>query len=180
MQSLPLNPRPYFKDEKASSTPFLYPSRGNKNVTNTLNSWMSSRRLVAMYQLCTQTWQLRILSKYPITIHRTQLQSSKKHTSLPPSAPHGATAPIGQGPSYYRGFTIRSRHTTPGRIPLDERSAWRKDLYLTIYYTQNRLTSRLPAGFEHAIPGSERPQTHALESASTRNSISILNRCSNS
>ena len=86
MQSLPLNPRPYFIDEKAFSTPFLYPRRGNKNETKTLNSWMSRRRLVGMYQLCTQTWQLHILSKYPNNTPDTVIliKSSKKHNSLPP------------------------------------------------------------------------------------------------
>ena len=33
---------------------------------------------------------------------------------------HGATAPSGPGPPYYRGFTITLRHTTLGRTPLDE------------------------------------------------------------
>jgi len=31
------------------------------------------------------------------------------------------------------------------------------------HYTHNRQTSMPPAGFEPAIPPSERPQTHALD-----------------
>jgi hypothetical protein len=33
---------------------------------------------------------------------------------------HGITAPSGPGPTYYLGFTITLRHSTIGRIPLDE------------------------------------------------------------
>jgi hypothetical protein len=41
---------------------------------------------------------------------------------------HGATIPPGQGPPPYRGFTITLRHTTLGRIPLDEWSARQRPL----------------------------------------------------
>ena len=44
--------------------------------------------------------------------------------------PHGATACRGPRPSHYRGFTTTIRHTTLGRIPLDEWSARDRDLYL--------------------------------------------------
>ena len=40
--------------------------------------------------------------------------------------------------SYYRGFTIKLRHTTLGRTPLDEWSARRRDLYLTTHNTHDR------------------------------------------
>jgi len=33
---------------------------------------------------------------------------------------HGATAPSGQRPSHYRGFTITLEDTTLGRFPVDE------------------------------------------------------------
>jgi hypothetical protein len=45
---------------------------------------------------------------------------------------------FGSWSPFYRGFTITLRHTTLGRTPLDERSARRKDLYLTKHNTQNR------------------------------------------
>jgi hypothetical protein len=51
------------------------------------------------------------------------------------------------------------RHIKLGRTPLDEWSAWRRDLYLTTYDT--------PAGFEPAIPASEWPQIYALDRATT-------------
>jgi hypothetical protein len=56
------------------------------------------------------------------------------------------------------------RQTTPGRTPLDELSALRRDLYLI---AQNRQTSTTPEGFEPAMPTKERPQTHALDRAAT-------------
>jgi len=56
------------------------------------------------------------------------------------------------------------RHTTLGRTPLDEGSAQRGDLYVTAHNTHtDRQTDMPTAGFEPAIPASERPQTHALD-----------------
>jgi hypothetical protein len=69
-------------------------------------------------------------------------------------------------PRHWRGFTITLRHTTLGRIPLDEWSARRKD-YLTTHNIHERKTSMPPAGFEPTIPASRRPQTHALDRAAT-------------
>jgi hypothetical protein len=58
----------------------------------------------------------------------------------------------------FRGFTITHfRHTTLGRTPLDERSARRRDLYITTHNTHKRQTSMPPVGFKPAIPASERP-----------------------
>jgi len=54
--------------------------------------------------------------------------------------------PVGQGLPHYQGFTITLRHTTVGWTPLDERSARRRDLYLTTHNTHNRKTSMLPKG----------------------------------
>jgi len=75
--------------------------------------------------------------------------------------------PSGPRPPHYRGFTITLRHKTLDRIPLDEWSARRRDLYLTTHNTHNRQTSMPPAGFKPTIPASERPQTHALYRAAT-------------
>jgi hypothetical protein len=72
-------------------------------------------------------------------------------------------SPSGPGPPHSRGFTITLRHTTLGRTPLDQWPARRRDLYLTTL--NKRQTSMPPAGFEPAIPTSERPQTHALDLA---------------
>jgi hypothetical protein len=80
---------------------------------------------------------------------------------------HGATAPSGPGPPHYRGFTITLRHTTLSRTPLDEWSARHEDLYLKTHITHKGHTSMPPAGFEPAIPASQQPQTHGLDSAAT-------------
>ena len=75
---------------------------------------------------------------------------------------HGTTAPSGPRPPHYWGFTITLRHITPGRTPLDEWSARRRDLYLTTHNTHKGQTPMPPAGFEYEIIAIERPQTHVL------------------
>ena len=57
---------------------------------------------------------------------------------------------------------ITHRHAIFDRSPLDQWSAWRRDLYLTTHNTHKRQTSMIPAGFEPAVPSSELPHTHAL------------------
>jgi len=59
------------------------------------------------------------------------------------------------------------RRTTVSRIPLDEWSVRRRDLYLTTHNTHNRQTSMPPVEFGPTIPASERPQTYALDRAAT-------------
>ena len=49
------------------------------------------------------------------------------------------------------------RRSTVGRIPLDEWSARRRDLYLTTHDTHNRQISVPPVGFEPKISAGERP-----------------------
>jgi len=56
-------------------------------------------------------------------------------------------------------------HTALGRTHLDEWSARRRDLYLTTHNTHKRQTSMPPAGFEPAIPASDRPHTHTDRAA---------------
>jgi hypothetical protein len=74
----------------------------------------------------------------------------------------------GLGRLIFRGFTITLfRHTTFGRIPLDEGPARRRDLYLTTHNTHKAKTSMPPVGFEPTILVSERPQTHALDRTAT-------------
>ena len=87
---------------------------------------------------------------------------------------HGATVPGGVGTPRYRGFTvILIKHTTLGRTPLDERLAHRKDLYLTTNNTHKIQAMMPPAGFEPAIPASERPQTQAFDRTSTSNAVHL-------
>ena len=73
-------------------------------------------------------------------------------------------------PHHCRGFTItptnppKQTHTL-SRIPLDQWSASRRDLYLATYNTYKRQTTMPPVGFEPAISASEQSQTHALDRA---------------
>ena len=75
---------------------------------------------------------------------------------------YGSTAPSGPGLPLCRRFTITFKHTKHCRIPLDELSA-----DLTTHNPYKRQTSMLPAGFEPAIPASERPQNDVLDRAVT-------------
>jgi hypothetical protein len=72
-----------------------------------------------------------------------------------------------RAPSLSRLHDHTQTHTTLGVTPLGEWSARRRDLYLTTHKAHKRQTSVPLAGFEPAIPASERPQTHALDRAST-------------
>ena len=54
------------------------------------------------------------------------------------------------------------RRTSVGRIPLDEWSARRRDLYLTTHDTHNRQISMLPVGFEPKISAGQRSQAARL------------------
>jgi hypothetical protein len=80
---------------------------------------------------------------------------------------HGTAASSGPWPPHYRGFTFTLRHTTLGRTPLDEWSARRRDLYLTLHDTHKRYISMPSAGYKPAIPTRERQQNHALGREST-------------
>jgi hypothetical protein len=53
----------------------------------------------------------------------------------------------------------------PSKITCHREVTGNAALYLTTHNTHNRETSMPPAGFEPEIPGSERPQTHALDRA---------------
>ena len=52
-----------------------------------------------------------------------------------------------------------------GRIPLDERSAHRMDLYLRTHITQKRQISMPQTGMEPEIPGTQRTQMYASNRA---------------
>jgi hypothetical protein len=64
--------------------------------------------------------------------------------------------------SFTRFLDHTKRRTTLGRTPLDEWSARSRGPYLTKHNTHNRQISLPLAGFEPAIPASDRPQIHAL------------------
>jgi len=62
-------------------------------------------------------------------------------------------------------FEITHIHTILGRIPLDEESARRRDLYLTAHNIYKRQTPMAQVLFEPTIPAYERPHTYALDRA---------------
>ena len=75
---------------------------------------------------------------------------------------YGVIVATGPGPPPYRGSTITLTHTTLSKTsvqPDAETSTWQQK--------RSQQTSMYPAGFEPAIPASERPQTHALERAAS-------------
>ena len=69
--------------------------------------------------------------------------------------------------SFLRFLDHTQRRSTVGRIPLDEWSARRRNLYLTTHNTHNRQISMTPVGFEPTISAGEQPQTYALDRAAT-------------
>jgi hypothetical protein len=71
-------------------------------------------------------------------------------------------------------FTRFLDHTQRRTSSLGEWSARHRDLYLTTHNTHNRQTSMLTVRFEPAISASERPQTYALDRATTRTGINTL------
>jgi len=76
--------------------------------------------------------------------------------------------------SFFWFLDHTQQRTIVGRTPLDEWSAWRRDLYLTTQNTHKRRTSLPPTGFEPTIPAGERPQTHVLDHAATGIWISFI------
>jgi hypothetical protein len=80
---------------------------------------------------------------------------------------------LAQRPHCVRAFSLTrfldhtQRRTTVGRTPLDEWSAYRRDLYLTTHNTHNRQTFMPPVGFKPTISAGEQPQTYALDHAAT-------------
>jgi hypothetical protein len=69
--------------------------------------------------------------------------------------------------SFFRLLDPTQRRTIDGRTPLDESAAHRRYHQLTTHNTHNRQTLMPSAGFETAIPASERPQTNALDRGAT-------------
>ena len=85
---------------------------------------------------------------------------------------YGAKAPPPQwarASSFTTFLDHTQRRTTVGRTPLDEWSACRRDLYLTIHNTHNRHTSMPPVGIEPTISAGERSQIHTLDLAANGN-----------
>jgi len=101
-----------------------------------------------------------IYLRYEVTAWCPNTQSALFVCSFWRDSPQWATAS-----SFKR--IIPLWHATVGRTPLDKRSAWRTDLYLTTHNTHNRQTSMPPVGFETTNSERERSQTYALDRVAT-------------
>jgi hypothetical protein len=66
------------------------------------------------------------------------------------------------------------RLTSVGRTSQDERSARRRNLYLTTHNNKNRQTSIPPVSYEPKPPASDRPQNYALDHADKKPAFNIL------
>ena len=75
--------------------------------------------------------------------------------------------------SFFRFLDHIKRRNTVGMTSLDEWSARRRYLYMTTHNNHKGHISMSPAGFEPAIPASERPQTYALDRAATGTGLRI-------
>jgi hypothetical protein len=73
--------------------------------------------------------------------------------------------------SFLRFLDHTQRRTRVGRTPLDEWSSRRRYLYFTTHNTHNRQTSMPPVGLVITISTGERPQTFALDRATTGTGI---------
>jgi hypothetical protein len=70
--------------------------------------------------------------------------SHPSHVSWFPPPSHGSTSLVGLGFLIAWGFEITLRHTTLGRIPLDEWSARRRDLYLRTKHNTHKRQISMP------------------------------------
>ena len=78
--------------------------------------------------------------------------------------------PLAQRPKDGQGrhlIDIPRSHTIVNRIPLNGRSARRRDVYLTSHNIHNRLTTMPAAQFKATTSASDRPQTLALDHSAT-------------
>jgi hypothetical protein len=116
-------------------------------------------------------WMLQQAMRNWLQIFKPQL--FKRTISVVSCFFHGATAPSFTGP-YYQDFTIKLRHTTLGRNPLDYWSARRRDFYLTTKIAHKRKISMSLVEFEPTIPACERMQALALDHAATAISSILL------
>jgi hypothetical protein len=83
----------------------------------------------------------------------------------------GDSPPWARASSFTRFLDHTQRHTTIRRTYLDEWSARRRDLYLTIHNTHNRQTSMPAVRFEPTISVGERPQAYTLDRAATETGV---------
>jgi hypothetical protein len=69
--------------------------------------------------------------------------------------------------SFFRFLDHTQRRNRVGRIPLDERSARRRDLYLTTHNTHNRQAFMTSKGFEPTVSVGKQQLTYAFNRTAT-------------
>jgi hypothetical protein len=98
-----------------------------------------------------------VVNKFHITLTYYYIFS----LAIQPSAGYGllwlCSPARAMASSFTRFLDHTQRRATFVRNPLDERSAHRRDLYLTTHNTHNRQSSMPPVGFESTIAIDERP-----------------------
>jgi hypothetical protein len=132
-----------------------------KRISNT-PAQRKQRNPEKMHNIQTRFWLWNCLKTHlelallfhPVGSFTTRILFPRSNSSFP--------TPSWPDPPHCIGFTIILRHTALGRTPLQDWSARRRELYVTTNNARNRQRSVLQAGFE---PVSDRPQTHALDSA---------------
>ena len=90
-------------------------------------------------------------------LHAWKQRTQKHFFFVWRNSPQWATAS-----SFMRFLDHTQWRTIVGRIPLDERSARRRYLYLTIHNIFNRQRSMPAGGFEPTISANKRPQNYTL------------------
>jgi len=75
--------------------------------------------------------------------------------------------PLARSSLFTRFLDHTQRCSTVDMTSLNEWSARRRDLYLTIHNTHHRQTSMSPMGFEPTISTGEQPQTYVLDRVAT-------------
>jgi len=151
--------------QEKSNLEVLSIQRRNFESTKTDPSW-KLHKFLSQELNCGPTMTIVWLMIY-ILLTLTELSDA---TGADPCRAKRAThhGPTRVTPSSFLMFLDHTqRRTAVGRIPLDEWSARRRDLYLTTHNTLNRQTSMPPVGFKPTISAGERPQTYALDGAVT-------------
>jgi hypothetical protein len=135
---------------------------------------MFYRIIIVPLHCLLQGYQHRVLFQKLFTCETKPQRPGNTATSK--FVPWRKSLPVGQDFLIIEALrSLSVRHSTLGRSPLDEWSARPRNFYLTTHNTHNRQTSVTGAGFEPAIPASERPETRALERAAQRNSMDSKN-----
>ena len=116
-------------------------------------------RDMTLILLCSKLTILQLIEYFNNSIHKSRLQNATASTTTTTTTFLFGRNSLkwARASSFTRFLDHRQRCTTVGRTPLEEWSARRRDLYLTIHNTHNRKASMPPAGFEPTISAGQQP-----------------------